>query len=122
MLTSFPKHFFFQKLKAYEFKSISEKQPKIRSYVHSDGGVSITTVVWAEEIKISLSGSAFWLQTMLLKCSTILRIPEQSKVVSPSSALTILFEVLESLGCGILFYWFLYTNDKGFMLLELNNT
>lgn len=59
---------------------------------------------------------------MLLKCSTILRIPEQSQVVSSSSALTILFEVLESLGCGILFYWLLYTSDKGFMLLELNIT
>lgn len=44
--------------------------------------------------------------------------PEHSKIVSPSSALAILFEVLESLGCGILFYWLLHTNDKGFMLLE----
>lgn len=59
---------------------------------------------------------------MLLKCSTILRIPEQSKVVSPSSALTLLFKVLELLGCGILFFWLLYNKDKGVMLLELNIT
>lgn len=57
---------------------------------------------------------------MLLKRSTILGIPEQSKVVSPTSALTL--QSPGVFGVWYLILLVLYNKDKGAVLLELNIT